>query len=237
MPHVGLDDGLHHACITCALPIQMALTWTRLWRLKEKHKGLIGPIWIWFFGFFCLLFFQKLYHYIQVPIMKTNLKSNLKIIYNFNKLTFIFAFLANSSSISFHSAIKCRTSPSTQFFPMFSTFSPSSSSSFIVTIITFFFVVLFLGRGVGLGISCKSKSPSIHENECFNPPWPKLYVLTSETHSFWAFPRIWNALLQTTTLCGSTKPTMPTLNVFKNGMVGVYSTMSSSIHEMSSICA
>jgi hypothetical protein len=30
---------------------------------------------------------------------------------------------------------------------------------------------------------------------------------------------------------------MPTLNVFKNGMVGVYSTMSSSIHEMSSICA
>jgi hypothetical protein len=30
---------------------------------------------------------------------------------------------------------------------------------------------------------------------------------------------------------------MPTLDVLKNGMVGVHSTMSSSIHEMSSILA
>jgi hypothetical protein len=46
-----------------------------------------------------------------------------------------------------------------------------------------------------------------------------------------------NALLQATTLCGSKKPTMSTLDVFENGMLSVHSTMSSSIHEMSSILA
>ncbi len=29
---------LTYVCITCALLIQMALIWIRLWRLKEKHK-------------------------------------------------------------------------------------------------------------------------------------------------------------------------------------------------------
>jgi hypothetical protein len=38
-------------------------------------------------------------------------------------------------------------------------------------------------------------------------------------------------------LCGSIKPTTPTLNVLKNGMVGVHSKMSSSIYEMPSILA
>jgi len=148
----------------------------------------------------------------------------------YNDFYFFFAFLANSSSISLYNAIKCKTSLSAQ---IFSTFSPSSSSSFIVTIVAFFFVAFFLGRGASLGIYCKSKSLSTCENDCFNLPWPKLSILTSQTPSFWTFPRIGNAFLRTTTLCGFTKPTLPTLYVFENGMVGVHSTMSSSSHEMS----
>jgi len=38
-------------------------------------------------------------------------------------------------------------------------------------------------------------------------------------------------------LCGSAKTAMPTLDALENKMVGVHSTMSSSIHEMSFILA
>jgi hypothetical protein len=65
-----------------------------------------------------------------------------------------FAFSINSSSIFPYNAIIRGTSPSPQYFPAFLTFSPSSSSSFIVTIAVFFFVVIFLGKGVSLRIYC-----------------------------------------------------------------------------------
>ncbi len=177
--------------------------------------------------FFCLFFFQKFYHYIQVSIMKIEQKSYLKKYFRVSiswNLPFFFAFLVNSSSISLHNAIKWRTSWSIEIFPAFLIFSPFSSSSFMVTIVAFFFVVFFLGRGVDLRIFYKFKFFSTCENECFNPAQPKFFVLTFKTPSYWTFPRIGNAFLQATTLCGSVKTTMPTLDVFENGMVGVHST-------------
>jgi hypothetical protein len=56
-------------------------------------------------------------------------------------------------------------------------------------------------------------------------------------HHFEHFPRIGNVFLRAITLCGSAKIAMPTLDALENKMVGVHSTMSSSIHEMSSILA
>ncbi len=53
----------------------------------------------------------------------------------------------------------------------------------------------------------------------------------------WTFPKTRNAFLLATIVCGFTKLAMPTLDIFKNGMVGVHSMMSSSIHEMFSILA
>ncbi len=67
--------------------VQISL-WLKWWPLK----GPIGLIWIWFFClFFCLLCFQKLYHYIQVSIMKIEQKSDLKNkLQGLNKLEFYF---------------------------------------------------------------------------------------------------------------------------------------------------
>jgi hypothetical protein len=53
-------------------------------------------------------------------------------------------------------------------------------------------------------------------------------------YSFCAFARVENAFLQTTTLCGFTNPTMSTLYVLKNEVMGVLSTMSL-IHKIPSI--
>ncbi len=156
-----------------------------------------------FMLFFCLLWFLNLSlhpSFNDESRAKNWIKKKGGVSISWN-LPCFFSFLANSSSIFPHSVIWCRTSPSTQFFP---TFSPFSSSSFIITIIAFFFVVIFLGRGANLKVSWKSKSPSTCENKCFKLPWTKLFVLTSKTPSFWPFPITRNAFLPTTTLCGST---------------------------------
>ncbi len=92
----------------------------------------------------------------------------------------------------------------------------------------FFFVTLFLGRGAGLRIFHESKSPWTCENGCFNPPWPKLSTFIFETLPF---AKVKNAILWTTTLWGFTNPTMLTLDVLKNEVMGVLSTMSS-IHKI-----
>jgi hypothetical protein len=48
-------------------------------------------------------------------------------------------------------------------------------------------------------------------------------VFIFETFSFYAFARVGNVFFQITTLCESTNLTMSTLNVLKNGMVGMLS--------------
>jgi hypothetical protein len=77
-------------------------------------------------------------------------------------------------------------------------------------------------RGTNLEISYEFKSPSTCKNGCFNPPWTKLFVLICKTFSFCEFARAENAILQATTLCGFTNPTVSTIDALKNRMVSAF---------------
>jgi hypothetical protein len=94
--------------------------------------------------------------------------------------------------------------------------------------ITFFFCVFLFGMRIGLRISCKSNSCSTCENWYFNF---SLSVPPLDSTSFHALGKARNALLATT-LWGSTKLAMPTLELVKNGRVSVLSIMFS-LHNMS----
>jgi hypothetical protein len=111
---------------------------------------------------------------------------------------------------------------------LLSNFLLSSSSSFITTV-SFLHVLLF-GMGIELQISCKSKSPSTCENWCFNF---SLFVTPYDSTPFYVLGNAKNAFLETT-LQGSTKLAMSTLELVQNGGVDVLSTMSS-IRNMSFI--
>jgi hypothetical protein len=104
--------------------------------------------------------------------MKIEQKSDLKKIYMvFNKLEFtlflcIFGKFKAPFLLVVQSDVELHHPPN--FFQPFPPFH-LPLLPLIVTIVIFFFVALFLGRGAGLRISCKSKSFSTCENECFNP--------------------------------------------------------------------
>ncbi len=132
--------------------------------------------------------------------------------------TFFLAFLANSSSIFSLRAIRRSTSPSTQFFYSFVTFF----------IFVFHYNYLLpccsiFWNGNRLRIFGKSKSPSTCENWFLNPPFS---TTPSDSTPLHALGKAKNALLLAITLRKSTKPTMSTLGLVKNGKACVLSTMS-----------
>ncbi len=166
---------------------------------------------------------------------KSNLKKNSKVSISWN-LPCFFAFLVNSSSNPPHSAIKCRTSPFAQFF--LEAFSPSSSSFFILAIVTFLLCCYFFGKG--------SMPRNFLEIQISFHLWKWMFQ-PSMTKNF--FPHFWNTFILSISKNWKRTPSSNNLVwIYKTNHVNirctkkwnggcVHSTMFSSIHEMFSILA